>query len=237
MPCKNELGNLTTIIERLVEVRNYFQDRDLEIIIVDGHSTDGSWEKLIETSQKYPYFKILKQELPLGVGRAARQGLLAAKNDILASSDCDLNIDHRYICQFVEALEQEGYDFVIANPWNWKLWQGYSVFRMAISRILVLFCRLAFYPKAKDLQNFSNIFRVFKRDLFYKTLPKGGSITFSFEVLSKAVLNNYRIKQIEVQANKRGEGVYAKSKTRSRLFFHFILRYLWLILLIRLRIF
>ena len=83
-----------------------------EIVLVeDGPLTPELYGVIDEYSQKHPIFNIVKNEKNLGLGLALRNGVLAAKYDILARMDTDDIIPkHRFETQL--AKMEEGYDVV-----------------------------------------------------------------------------------------------------------------------------
>lgn len=83
-----------------------------EIVLVeDGPLTEELYAVIDEYQEKYPIFNIVKNETNLGLGLALRNGILAAKNEILARMDTDDIIpSHRFETQL--AKMKEGYDVV-----------------------------------------------------------------------------------------------------------------------------
>lgn len=83
-----------------------------EIVLVeDGPLTPELYAVIDEYKEKYPIFNIVKNETNLGLGFALRNGVNAAKYDILARMDTDDIIPpHRFATQL--AKMEEGYDVV-----------------------------------------------------------------------------------------------------------------------------
>ena len=83
-----------------------------EIVLVeDGPLTPELYAVIDEYSKKYPIFNIVKNETNLGLGLALRNGVEAAKYDILARMDTDDIIPpHRFATQLAKI--KEGYDVV-----------------------------------------------------------------------------------------------------------------------------
>ena len=100
IPTLNEVENLPYVFARLPE--------DLhEVIVVDGHSTDGTLE--VARSLR-PDVRIVEQTR-VGKGDALRTGFQACSGDIIVMLDADGSTDPREIPRFVAALCQ-GADFV-----------------------------------------------------------------------------------------------------------------------------
>jgi len=76
IPCKNESDGIAQVIERAKEYTN-------EIIVVDGHSTDGTLEIAKRMGAK------VIQDNGRGKGSGIRCGIEHAKNGIVAFLDVD----------------------------------------------------------------------------------------------------------------------------------------------------
>ena len=98
VPAKNEAANLREVLPRLPEVH--------EVILVDGHSVDGS----IEVARAIlPGIRVVSQTRK-GKGNALAAGFLAATGDIIVMFDADGSADPTEIPAFVQALV-DGADF------------------------------------------------------------------------------------------------------------------------------
>ena len=83
-----------------------------EIVLVeDGALPPELYAVIDEYKTKYPIFNIVKNETNLGLGLALRNGVIAAKNDIIARMDTDdIMPSYRFAMQL--AKSEEGYDVV-----------------------------------------------------------------------------------------------------------------------------
>ena len=100
IPALNEAENLPHVFPRLPDGLH-------EVIIVDGHSTDGT----VEVARRLrPDVRIVKQD-GKGKGNAMAAGFAAATGDIFVTLDADGSTDAAEIPRFVSAL-CNGADFV-----------------------------------------------------------------------------------------------------------------------------
>ena len=95
----NEAPNLIHVLPR---IPSYVD----EVLLVDGHSTDGTVE-IARTLR--PDIRVLYQE-GNGKGEAMRYGMEQATGDIIVTLDADGETDPQEMAKFIEPLLQ-GYDF------------------------------------------------------------------------------------------------------------------------------
>ncbi|NQY66133.1 MAG: glycosyltransferase [Flavobacteriales bacterium] len=128
IPARNESGNIEDAILRMPQFGKH-----IEIIFVEGNSTDDTWEKIKEIQSKYADthdIKIMQQE-GKGKGDAVRKGYRAATGDILMILDADLTMPPEELPKFYDALAFGKGEFING-------------------------CRLV-YPMEKDAMRFLNI--------------------------------------------------------------------------------
>lgn len=108
IPARNEAGNIEAAVQRTAEM-----GLGVEIIFIEGHSTDNTWEEIQRVAAKYPQrnIKILKQETH-GKGAAVRQAFAAATGDILFILDADLTMPPEELPKFYEVIRGGTADFV-----------------------------------------------------------------------------------------------------------------------------
>ncbi len=109
IPARNESGNIENAILRLPEFGKH-----IEILFVEGNSTDDTWEKIQEIQKKYEKthdIKILQQP-GKGKGDAVRAGYNIASGDILMILDADLTVPPEQLPKFYNAIAQNKGGFI-----------------------------------------------------------------------------------------------------------------------------
>ena len=104
IPCRNERGNIENAIRRLPAFSG-----DLEILFVEGHSDDGTYEECLRVQESYPDRKIRTfKQSGKGKGDAVRLGFTNAQGEVLMVLDADLTVPPESMPKFYCALV-EGY--------------------------------------------------------------------------------------------------------------------------------
>lgn len=101
IPIYNEVGYVETVVNKFLASK---YPNILEIIIVDGLSTDGTQEKIASLCNIYPQIKLLKN--PRRIQSAALNiALESCQGDIFLRADAHCNYASDYVEQCVRALQ------------------------------------------------------------------------------------------------------------------------------------
>lgn len=108
IPARNEAGNIPAIFERLPDVGS-----STELIFVEGHSHDNTYEKIKQEIDEHPNrnCKLFSQK---GTGKAdaVSLGFAESSGDILVILDADLTVPPEYLPRFCDVLISGKGDFV-----------------------------------------------------------------------------------------------------------------------------
>lgn len=109
IPCREEEKYIAQVL-RSILTNDYPQDH-LEVLVVDGMSTDGTREIVAEFSQNHPFIKLLDN--PKKITPAALNiGIAQARGDIIIRVDSHSIIPPNYISSLVVWQEKTGADNV-----------------------------------------------------------------------------------------------------------------------------
>ena len=92
VPCFNEEGNIARVVAQATDVGRQLAS-ELEIIVVDDGSTDGTAQVLETLQQTVPELKIVSHLRNRGYGAAVRSGLARAGMDTIFLTDGDGQFD------------------------------------------------------------------------------------------------------------------------------------------------
>ena len=108
IPARNERGNIEAAVLRLPQFCP-----DLEIIFVEGHSKDATWEEILRVQAAYPDRKIrCLQQTGKGKGDAVRAGFAASSAEVLMILDADLTVAPEDLPKFFRAMTSDVGEFI-----------------------------------------------------------------------------------------------------------------------------
>jgi len=112
IPARNESGNIEDAILRLPRF-----GKTMEIIFVEGHSTDDTWQVIQQMAAKYRNSHTIRMAKQEGKGKAdaVRKGFAMASGDVLMILDADLTVVPEVLPRFYDALVCGLGDFVMGS--------------------------------------------------------------------------------------------------------------------------
>lgn len=148
IPTLNEQSGIEKTITSIPvsEIRNKF-GYEVEVIVVDGESTDST----VETAEKMGAVVIMEKRR--GYGRALKSGFAAAKGQIIVTIDADNTYPSGSIPEYIQELEGGGYDFITINRFSNMGKGAMSLTRRMGNKILTLLTKLIYSLDIKDSQS------------------------------------------------------------------------------------
>ena len=108
VPCRNERGNIEAAVRRLPRIAPM-----QEIIFVEGHSQDGTFDEIKRVIAAYPHLRIrVAVQDGKGKGDAVRKGFDMAEGDLLTILDADLTMPPEDLGKYYDALASGKAEFV-----------------------------------------------------------------------------------------------------------------------------
>ena len=109
VPARNEAGNIAAAV-----ARTPVMGKSTELIFVEGHSKDGTWEAIQSALRSYdgPLKLRAFQQTGRGKGDAVRLGFAHATGDLLMILDADLTVPPEDLPAFYDVMARGQADFV-----------------------------------------------------------------------------------------------------------------------------
>lgn len=230
MAAFNEAPTVRAAIEGVLAKK--IRDCDFDLIIIESNSSDGSRE-IVEQFRGDPRVSIILEDQPRGKGHAIRQGLKAAKGDIVLIQDADLEYDFEDYDALIEALRNGGETFVLGSrhggeKWKVRHFEGQPIVAFlanTVHWILTFAINILFGVRLTDP---FTMFKVFRRSAIYGLSFHSNRFDFDYELLLKLIRKGH--KPVEVPVNYSARSFKEGKKVR---FFRDPLTWVWAILKFR----
>ena len=140
-PTYNERENIGLLADEIFQVLEGVTDIDLELIVVDDNSPDGTGEAAEKLKEKYPV-RVVHRAGKLGLGSAVMEGFALSERPYLGVMDGDMSHDPIVLPQLIHALRD--YDLTIGSrfgetsyveDWAWHR-KMVSLVGVAMARVL-----------------------------------------------------------------------------------------------------
>ena len=109
VPTYNERENLKAIVERILSAA------DVEIVVVDDGSPDGTGDMADELAGSYDKIKVIHRKGKLGLSSAIIEGLRNASSDVVGVIDADLSHPPELISKLISPILKGEADVVFAS--------------------------------------------------------------------------------------------------------------------------
>ena len=107
VPARNEAGNIADVLKRTPRL-----GKQTELIFIEGHSRDSTWDVIRALPDEFPNGRIVKlRQSGKGKGNAVFEAFQRATGDIVMILDADLTVPPEDLLKFVQVLASGKADF------------------------------------------------------------------------------------------------------------------------------
>jgi glycosyltransferase involved in cell wall biosynthesis len=211
IPMYNEEENVVNTLSKVNNVLDSI-NTDSEVIVVNDGSTDRTLEILKAEAQKYKRSKIATYEKNRNIGYALKFGFERSSGDYIITIDSDLSYDAKYILDIYRELERTNFDIIQGSPYM----KGGNALGIPRLRLLIskISNRFFSYVINANVHTVTGMLRGYRKEVLDSLYLESNGPDIMMEILSKAVLLNYKIKEIPAILKGRERG---KSKFQNQL--------------------
>ena len=189
IPVYNEKDLVIDVLKKVKEIK--IKDTDIEMIVVDDCSKDGTREILKKQGKKYAD-KILYHEVNQGKGAALKTGFQEITGDVAIVQDADFEYDPMEIPSVVTPLFENKADVVYGSRFLNKEYKGYKQNQLA-NKVLTGLSNFMTGLKVTDMET---CYKAFKADFIKNIDIKEKRFGFEPEITAKVA--KAKLKLIEV---------------------------------------
>ena len=198
----NEVTNIDILINKINNLR-----LNLDIIIVDDNSPDGTNKKIKELKTKFSNIILIKRKKKSGLDTAHKIIFKYAKNNkyrYLVTLDADLSHDPKLIKVFLKNIKN--YDTVLGSRYITGGKNELSGWRFLISKYGNLIIKMILNSKLNEFTTSYRCFDLKKLKNFDLKQVKAEGYSFFMYTIYLLEKSNYKIKEIPIKFHKRKEG-------------------------------
>lgn len=214
IPTYNEIENIPTLVPDILSI----YDSNLDILVVDDNSPDGTAAWVKEYMQKSDRVHILERPGKMGLGTAYCDGFrfgLEKGYDYIFEMDADFSHDPRELFNFLMKIQD--YDLVLGSRYI----KGVNVINWPMRRLLLSYFANIYTKVITGLpvKDATGGFKCFRREVLEAIdldRVKSNGYAFQIEMTFKAYKKGFRIAEIPIIFNDRTAGHSKMSKAIVR---------------------
>jgi glycosyltransferase involved in cell wall biosynthesis len=207
LPVYNEKATFSTVMDMLLEKQ--IPNVDIEIILIESNSTDGSRELAIAYGGN-PRVRLILEEKPRGKGHAVRNGLQHATGDVVLFQDADLEYDLDDYDGLIEPILNYRNNVVLGSRHssNTRIWKirkftdqpGLAALANAAHLFFLTLFNILYRQRMSDP---FTMFKVFRRECLYGLRFESNRFDFDWEIVIKLLRKGYRPVELPVNYRSR----------------------------------
>lgn len=191
VPTYNEIKNIKTVLINLLDID------DIEIIITEDASTDGTRELAEFFAKKYLNITLTSSDKRCGKGAAIKRGIAISHGELVGFIDADMATHPSELKKLIKEINA-GADMAIGSralpssniikkqPW----------YRVLLGRTYSLLVRTMF---GIDIRDYQCGCKLFKRSVWNAITVNCNDFGFDTELIIKAYRAGYKIKEVPVR--------------------------------------
>ena len=204
LPTFNERDNIAPLIEACLAAL----EKDAEVVVVDDDSPDGTGDIVAAIEQRDSRVRLVRRRRGLGLASAIRDGVEAARGDLVAWMDCDFSMPPAVLPVMRRALDSV--DIVVGSRYVGAAADRRDDRRAVLgSRVINAFARFLLGGVVTD---YTSGFVAARKEVVTTLGIRNGYGEYCIDLLARAERAGYRVAEIPYECVPRAAG---ESKTAT----------------------
>jgi glycosyltransferase involved in cell wall biosynthesis len=204
VPVYNELEHVEGALKALLGISFPVE---IEVIVVDDRSTDGTWE-LLRSLSLPPNVRLVRKDTNEGKGSAVRRALELATGEVFVPFDADLEYDPADIPRLLQPILERKTDVAFGTR-EFGAHTAYNFWYVVGNKFVCLWTNVLFNCYISDL---ANCYKMARTEIFRSLNLTSKGFTLEAEITAKVLSAGHRIYEMPISyvARSREEGKKVK---------------------------
>ncbi|MBU4420677.1 MAG: glycosyltransferase [Proteobacteria bacterium] len=195
IPAYNERYTIRECVNRVLNAE-LPENIARELIIVDDHSDDGTWEIIQDLAKPHNNIKIFRHETNQGKGTAIRRAVDEVTGDIVIIQDADLEYNPEDYKKLIKPILNGDADVVYGSRFGFSEMRRVLYFKHTLGNRFITF--LSNWFTDLNLTDIETCYKVFRASIL-KSLPlRSKRFGFEPEITAKIAKRNLRIFEVPI---------------------------------------
>ncbi len=204
IPCYNEQEGIPNLSQHLEPaVKQLKESYSIELIFVNDGSTDNTAQLLEQYFRPWPKTIILTHEKNKNLGAALRTGFAAATGDFIAVLDSDCTYSPELLLPMLQMMDENTHIITVSPYHPQGKIHNVPTYRIFLSKSA---SRLYKVILRNPIHTYTAMVRVYRREVIDNVKFEADNFLGVTELLVKAILKGYTVKEIPAELNVRRFG-------------------------------
>lgn len=195
IPAYNERYTIRECVNRVLKT-SLPENVSRELIIIDDHSNDGTWEIIQDLAESYENIKIFRQNVNQGKGAAIKRAVDEMSGDIVIIQDADLEYNPDDYKKLIKPIVNGDADVVYGSRFRYSDMTRVLYFKHTLGNKFLTF--LSNWFTDLNLTDIETCYKVFRASIL-KSLPlRSKRFGFEPEITAKIAKRSLRIFEVPI---------------------------------------
>ena len=195
IPVYNEKDTVEEIFDRVLSVRGV----ELEIVLVDDGSTDGSIEVLQKLKEQQPQLKVIFKGVNSGKGATLREGFMHITGDYVIVQDADLEYDPGDYLRLLDELKSGKAQVIYGSRFS-GTYEDMSNLHYWGNKLLTLMTNMLFGVMLTDMET---CYKLMPGDFARTVEIESSRFNFEPEITAKILKAGLKIREVPISYKGR----------------------------------